>query len=285
MKKILAGILLTLILLIPSLTVSAANIQIKIDGVAIASDVAPEIKNNRTMIPIRVISENLGATVEWSNPIVTVTKNEIEIKLNINDGSTTKNGKSVLLDSKPYAKNNRTMVPLRFIAEAFGCEVNYQNGVVTIVTEPLKIRDQVVKGLQQENRNIASSTVFELKANSYIKDIYQIYLANKGDEVEAPLYSRYGYDVSTPGTYVQTMHHDFVDQNNKVLQGFEIAWLYNSKYEPFPAELLEGLPEYLLYDVTNNQWYIFNENAAKSIEQILQKAQNNNLLEVIRSSL
>ena len=38
----------------------AADFQIKVDGVTIASDVNPEVKSNRTMVPLRVISENLG---------------------------------------------------------------------------------------------------------------------------------------------------------------------------------------------------------------------------------
>ena len=38
----------------------AADFHIKVDGVTIASDVKPEVKSNRTMVPLRVISENLG---------------------------------------------------------------------------------------------------------------------------------------------------------------------------------------------------------------------------------
>ena len=67
MKKILSGIILILILIIPVLPVDASSIQIKVDGVNIASDVEPEIRNNRTMVPLRVISEHLGAHFNWSD--------------------------------------------------------------------------------------------------------------------------------------------------------------------------------------------------------------------------
>lgn len=279
MKKVFSGIFFTLVLIIPFLTVFAANIQIQIDGVAVASDVAPEMKNNRTMVPLRVISGNLGATVKWSDSVVTLVKNDMEIHLDLNKGLAIKNGKSISLDAKPYIKNNRTMVPIRFIAESFGSEVNYENGIVTINTNSFIIDNRVVKGLLKENQNVIGSTVYQLKATTYIKDIYQTYIENKGKETDAPHYSK--YDFSIPGTYYKTMKHQFVDENNQVVQQFEVYWLYDQ----FPAELLEGYPEFLLYDVTNNRWYVFNENAVQAIEQIMQKAQNNGLVELVSTKL
>lgn len=60
MKKAFFGVFFAIFLFISSSTTYAAENQIKVDGVAIASDVKPEIKNKRTMVPVRVISENLG---------------------------------------------------------------------------------------------------------------------------------------------------------------------------------------------------------------------------------
>ncbi|MGE7946252.1 copper amine oxidase N-terminal domain-containing protein [Lysinibacillus sp. NPDC093688] len=81
MKKVLSGAFLALILIITSVPTYAAkpNIQIKVGGNTVASDVNPEIKNNRTMVPLRVISENLGATVNWSDSQVTLTKNDMRV--------------------------------------------------------------------------------------------------------------------------------------------------------------------------------------------------------------
>ncbi len=69
MKKALFGLFLAIFLFVSSSSsfTYAADMQIKVDGVAVSSDVKPEIKNKRTMVPLRVISESLGATVEWSN--------------------------------------------------------------------------------------------------------------------------------------------------------------------------------------------------------------------------
>lgn len=112
MKKFLSGIFLTLLLIFVILPAYAASIQIKVDGVAITFDVVPEITNNRMMVPLRVISENIGVNVNWSNSEVTLTKSDIQVILKLNSGTAIKNGITVPLDVKPYIKNNHTMVPL-----------------------------------------------------------------------------------------------------------------------------------------------------------------------------
>lgn len=130
---------------------------------AITSDVKPEMKNKRAMVPLRVISESLGASVEWSDSEVILAKSEMKVKLAVNRSIAEKNGKKMLLDVKPYTKNNRIYVPLRFIAEAFGCNVNYSNFAVTVDTKPLFINGVQVKALQQEYR----MTLRRSSANSW----------------------------------------------------------------------------------------------------------------------
>lgn len=52
---------------------------------------------------------------------------EMEIKLKINNNIAYVDGKEVILDTEPIIHNNRTLVPIRFIAETFGCEVEWDN--------------------------------------------------------------------------------------------------------------------------------------------------------------
>ena len=123
MKKVFSGIYLGLILIMTSSPAYAADFQIKVDGVTIASDVNPEVKSNRTMVPLRVISENLGVNVVWTDAQITLTKNDIQVTLKLNRNQVVKNGKTETLDVKPYMKNNRTFVPMRFLAETFGSNI------------------------------------------------------------------------------------------------------------------------------------------------------------------
>lgn len=148
MKRPILGMIVLLMLIFTALPIYAATVEIKIDNVLVVSDVAPEMKNNRTMVPLRIISENLGAEVNFSNDQITLLKNGMEVIVKINSKEVIKNGEVELLDVAPYIKDKRTMVPLRFIAETFGATVDYKDNVISITTKPLQITaDMIVADL------------------------------------------------------------------------------------------------------------------------------------------
>lgn len=91
------------------------------------SDVYPYIKNNRTYVPIRFIAEELGYDVKWdgANRKVTMTNDGTTVELTIGSNKMMVNGKTVLLDAPAEIRDDRTFVPLREIAEAFGEKVDY----------------------------------------------------------------------------------------------------------------------------------------------------------------
>jgi len=91
-------------------------------------DAKPFILNKRTMVPIRFISESLGADVEWDRifKIVTITMPSGDrVRLQVGNNVADVKDKAVFLDAPPVIRNNRTFVPIRFIAEAFGAEVDW----------------------------------------------------------------------------------------------------------------------------------------------------------------
>jgi len=148
MKKTIIATMFLALLIFTSLPVYGSTITIKIDNVPVSSDVDPEIKSNRTMVPLRVISENLGAEVSWADNQVTLSKDNMKVILKLNSKEVIKNGEIELLDVETYIKDNRTMVPLRFIAETFGAEVNYKDKIVEIITGPLVInKDKIIADL------------------------------------------------------------------------------------------------------------------------------------------
>ena len=74
--KKLIGIISALIMSVSITTISATatdNITVKLDGRNVEFDVAPQLVNERTMVPVRAIFEALGATVEWDQQTNTVT--------------------------------------------------------------------------------------------------------------------------------------------------------------------------------------------------------------------
>jgi len=97
----------------------------------------PVIENGRTLVPLRIIAENLGAQIGWDpdNRKVTIVNGNVNINLVIGNNNAVINGKKVSLDVPPSIKNNRTMVPLRFISEHLGAQVDWDEATQTITVE------------------------------------------------------------------------------------------------------------------------------------------------------
>lgn len=110
------------------------EIYIYVDGKRVTTDAAPIIKNGRTLVPVRVISESLGAEVDWNADIreVNITLGGKRITLNIGSYDMRVDDEIVKLDEYAGISNSRTMVPLRAISEAFGKEVLWKTGCVVI---------------------------------------------------------------------------------------------------------------------------------------------------------
>ncbi|MCL1829511.1 MAG: stalk domain-containing protein [Oscillospiraceae bacterium] len=116
-------------------TASAASpIRIVIDGNEIKSDVAPVIENGRTLVPLRVISEALGAEVEWAQSTrqATIKTAAYTVVFTLDSARYTVNGAAKTLEVPAKTINDRTMIPIRAFAESIGAEVDYSNNTAYI---------------------------------------------------------------------------------------------------------------------------------------------------------
>lgn len=97
------------------------------------------LKNGRTLVPLRAIFEALGAEVFWNGETQTVTakKGDTEIQLVIG-GEAYKNGQLIPLDVPAKSFNGRTLVPLRFVSEALGCQTGWNSETQTITINRLQ---------------------------------------------------------------------------------------------------------------------------------------------------
>jgi len=123
------------------------SIKVQLDGEYVdftdenGNVVNPEIINNRTMVPMRKIFEIFSADVNWDNETRTVVAktDAKEITLTINSDKAklknlvTNEEKEIVLDSVPVLLNNRTMVPVRFIAESLEKEVGWDADERTVI--------------------------------------------------------------------------------------------------------------------------------------------------------
>ena len=107
----------------------------QLNGIFEANDVAPVIRNSRTMLPIRLVAEFLGAEVAWNGAeqSVTITKEDTMIVIYIGQELALVNGESVQLDAPAFIENDRTFLPLRFVTENLGAEVIW-NGADSTIT-------------------------------------------------------------------------------------------------------------------------------------------------------
>ena len=106
------------------------NTDVSVNENTITNDVAPVIRNSRTLVPIRIVTETLGGKVDWNAE----TK---EVTLNI-DGKEIKMTIGVILEKygvAPTIINDRTYVPIRFVADELGADVqwNEETKEVTII--------------------------------------------------------------------------------------------------------------------------------------------------------
>ena len=99
----------------PNMTVNGTQKPIDAEGTV------PVVVNDRTLLPVRAVVEEMGGTVGWNENTQTVTLlyGKDEIRLVINDITAFLNGTAQTLDTPPAVLNGRTMLPIRFIAESF----------------------------------------------------------------------------------------------------------------------------------------------------------------------
>ena len=118
-------------------SLSDEEIQVLIDEEPLNMEVPPAVINGRTMVPLRAIFEQLGVVPEWNAETRTVTVNteDTEMILPIGQTGATVNGANIRLDAPGTIMEGRTMVPVRFIAESLGAEVDWIAETRTVIIE------------------------------------------------------------------------------------------------------------------------------------------------------
>lgn len=179
-KKFFLGLSL-LVISIPSLVLANSDIRLWMKGEIIKSDVAPYISEDRTMVPIRVISENLGKVVTWNNDDKKVTikdekGNEFSLVINekFMEDISSNVYRKIELDAPAVIKDDRTFVPIRAIAEAFGEKVHWDND-----------KRVVVIGDNYDSKKIKNDEIEKTKDPLGLDYLYKKDMVGKSDEEKA----------------------------------------------------------------------------------------------------
>lgn len=138
MKKII-GFVLVVWLAVAGAMPAFAGPPIYMDDTPVVSDVSPYIRDGRTMVPIRFISEHLGAEVTWIDEerrvSIYLPAYDLHVGMTVGVWDMVINGTAISYD-EPVCEitDGRTFVPLRFVADAFGCNTVWTGDSVEITT-------------------------------------------------------------------------------------------------------------------------------------------------------
>ena len=166
-------------------TVQASDITVKVNGEEIHPEMAPVIVEERTLVPLRAVSEALGCDVSWdadtkgitlcdgSNLYFTWIDKDHAFKT-----SATALEDTTVMDVPPTIMNDYTMVPLRAISEMFGATVNWDGGTSTVTIDYTK--KNVEEGLAKK-----FETYEKVLNQKY--DAYKNYADDTGNIVRAEI--------------------------------------------------------------------------------------------------
>lgn len=153
------------------------DLNYTVNGQAKKMDAKPFISNSRTLVPLRFIIEAIGGDVAWDGDsrLVTVNSKGKNIILPIDSKKITVDGKEIAIDQAAIIKGDRTYVPIRFVAENLGMNVNYINESreieISYFEEKKDLDSKNIEvNTEANNSNKNANNKFNNKSNENSKD-------------------------------------------------------------------------------------------------------------------
>jgi hypothetical protein len=204
---------------------TAVNFTVIVEDKQLTVDPQPFVVENRTFVPLRALSEGLGADVQYdpNTNIATITKEDIVLQLNFNTGVVTKNGVQIEIKPAPRFVNNRTMVPVRFISEAFGNEVKWDpttSTVMVLPTEKTLAKRAAIRAVLTKSTEVSNAQEYmtlDMKMNGSIPSPLETIT------IEGPLWLQYSKNplaVSMGATIKSAMFNETLGVEVYVMDGY-----------------------------------------------------------------
>lgn len=301
MKKLLSVIVLVLLLSFSSVAVAAdtgkgipalGSFIIEVDGRTLTSDVEPVIQNDRTLVPIRIVAEALGMRVDYEDRLVIIRSYDghktLELPLDFPEATVYIDGKvsDVLqMDVPAQIKNNRTLVPVRLVAEFFDADVQYIPGswdTVKITTPAVIVDGQALNSMTTHTYMTMGGWINASYGNNVVGEIYNRLTAGIGEETAEPAaYGRYGF--------LDYKYYYYLSAQVSFYNGEPVVDYEKGQEEPGVRNFIlyqrvSGYSEdimpkdenlmgtdhgpYLIYDRDADKWYKLDENAFQNYNKI-----------------
>lgn len=237
MKKILL-ISICFVLLFTGVIYAKDINQITLNGKVMTFSVDPIMENGITLVPMRTILESLGATVIWNREDKSIysVKDDINVWLQLENPIAKINDEEVTLAVAPKVVNRTTLVPIRFVTETFGGNVDWDAESKKIIITTLKIPKIYVKPIKKsinEEYNLKISDAKEklnllcqqISSELNSENIEQV-LTNFRTSIEDKSIDMIYFAKETGGIYLEP-YYDFPDDYD----ARERTWYINTKKE------------------------------------------------------
>lgn len=216
------------------------NAQMTVNGVVSELDSPPVIIDSRTLVPIRAIVEALDGEVDWDNATKTATLSNSKgdvVKLTINSRTASYNGIESELDTAPVIINERTMLPIRFVAESFGYKTDWNAADKSITISNGGEASKTVFDLNGlEEMHIASDAAGNTYSKLFNDDMSDNYLVIKDKNATTAVYkvtavwgNVYKSDSGSEAVFI---YDPDTQEYSVLLDGKEIKTEMNDEYYP-----------------------------------------------------
>lgn len=212
------------------------TVKVIIDGEVQKLEVSPIIKNNRTLVPLRGIFEELGAKVTWEQKTQTITLEKLssKVKLTIGSDVAVVNGKQLKLSEPAQLINNRTFVPLRFVAESLSGKVAWDQAkhTVNITTLEKLVMEKINKvQLDSYTTEVVISQLMEMAGEKMNLD-----MKLKGDVIVNPMQMHTKVTMSLMG-------EEIVTEEYLTEQGYYVNDPTIDGWVKYPDDLMASIEE------------------------------------------
>jgi len=229
---------------VPYDAVASQSIRVTLNGQQLDFDVPPALDNGRVLVPLRKIFEALDVEVRWDSATktVTATKYDTTIELTIGKKCAYKNGTAVTLDVPAKLIKGRTLVPIRFVSEALGAQVSWENQTHTVEISDQTPYHEVLSYLNKGDLANARSLVISVEPKyQYEKIQYH------GQVIPNPIYifpegeaNRYYLMQGNIVTYIEAKNGIYT-----------VTWQADLDDNPSLGEALKGDDTFSCYAIDN----------------------------------
>lgn len=222
--------------------VFAASVSIQVNGQGVTFDQPPIERAGRVFVPLRGVFERLGASVVYANGEINAQGNSRNVQLHIGSRQAIVNGQAQYIDVAPFLVGARTLVPLRFVAQALGAVVNYNGSNRTVYINGSGYTGGNVNTntpppnasfyLKNKQPGTTSGTLLPLIAADFSEPVNRdsLRIAIDGNDVTGQAYSsNSGFRVTPSSALGAGTHHVRVTGTTQAGSSFATGWTFTAQ--------------------------------------------------------